>query len=265
MRVPAGWNVADRRVDPRLLLRILEILLAVAVLVQAARLAWTVFGPLDRPGVTVTVPLAAAEPRFTGFDPFFRNGGSPDVPSAAGGASGGLVLYGVRTGGGVGSAIIAGPDGAQRSYGVGDAVQPGLVLRSVAFDHVVLARGGATLKLTFPDGPAGVAAAPPAAASVFTPAAAPPLIQRFLNEADLQPRLQDGRVRGYVLQLRPGAAALQRAGLRTGDVLTRVNEQALSPETLEGLGAGLAGASELTVTYEREGRTGSAVLRSDAP
>ena len=45
-------------------------------------------------------------------------------------------------GSGLGSAILAGPDGVQDSFAVGQEVMSGVVLDAVNFDHVVLDRGG---------------------------------------------------------------------------------------------------------------------------
>lgn len=53
-------------------------------------------------------------------------------------------LHGVRHDGatGRGGAIIAGPDGAQQSFGVGDDLGDGVLLAAIAVDHVVLERNG---------------------------------------------------------------------------------------------------------------------------
>lgn len=79
-----------------------------------------------------------------------------DAFGAAGGATGGSAiegfrLFGVRSGGpGGGSAIIAGSDGVQKSYAVGETIVDGVTLASVAADHVELSRGGARATLSFP-------------------------------------------------------------------------------------------------------------------
>ena len=122
-------------------------LLATICAVQAARLFWvavTPVGPTSQwraPAVNL-VPTAARLALFSGFDPFYRL----DSPAATtqNVTSLSLVLFGVRTNesSGGGSAIIAGEDGVQNSYAVGEEVAPGVTLDSVAFDHVVLSRGG---------------------------------------------------------------------------------------------------------------------------
>jgi general secretion pathway protein C len=127
-------------------------LLALALVVQAARLFWAVVVPLgpvgagDASSASVLPPPARAA-LFASVDPFFRN-------AAIGAASGtvtalNLKLFGVNMNeaSGGGSAIIAGPDGVQRSIGVGEEVMPGVTLAGVEFDHVLLDRGGAREQL----------------------------------------------------------------------------------------------------------------------
>ena len=81
--------------------------------------------------------------RSASFDPFTRapaaNSGGQVVTSLA------LKLFGVRVNeaSGLGSAIIATPDGVQGSFAVGDEILPGVTLKSVEFDHVTIDRGGA--------------------------------------------------------------------------------------------------------------------------
>ncbi|MBP8062633.1 MAG: general secretion pathway protein, partial [Brevundimonas sp.] len=59
--------------------------------------------------------------------------------------------------------------------GVGEEVEPGLVLRSVGPDHVTLARGGSVSRLVFTDVPVGVAPVPPppSGPQTVTPTPAP--------------------------------------------------------------------------------------------
>ena len=54
-------------------------------------------------------------------------------------AAGGWKLFGVRADRrGGGSAILAGPDGKQASYGAGEEVSPGVVLPGMALPGVAL-------------------------------------------------------------------------------------------------------------------------------
>ncbi len=119
--------------------RCIEIALVLALSAQLVRLFLILLGHhVPAPMVTPTAARAPDAAILSRFDPFNREAVVSDG-AAAGGQ--GLKLFGVRTGPG-GGAIIAGPDGVQKSYGVGDEVQPGLVLSAVQGDHVVLTRAG---------------------------------------------------------------------------------------------------------------------------
>lgn len=100
--------------------------------------------------------------------------GNPPAPSQAGallaslglfGASGEVVvaaelppadlalsLKGILapTPGGAGRAILAGPDGVERSYGAGEALPGGVTLQSIERDRVVVLRGPEPLELRLP-------------------------------------------------------------------------------------------------------------------
>lgn len=113
--------------------------------VQTAGLVWAIAAPAP------PLPSAGQTSRdltiLTSFNPFL--GGDQTGAPASGQA---MRLYGVRAGPeGQGSAIIGTADGRQASYLVGETVAPGVTLQAVHDNHVVLARGAATSKLTFPD------------------------------------------------------------------------------------------------------------------
>ncbi|WP_414696340.1 type II secretion system protein N [Parasphingorhabdus sp.] len=126
---------------------IILVILAILLVVQAVRLVWLVVTPVGPVGewsasqVQVLPPQSRAA-LLSSFDPFYRS--SPEQ-SANVITSLQLTLYGVRMneGSGLGSAILAGPDGVQQSYAVGEEVMPGVTLDAVHFDHVVIDRGGA--------------------------------------------------------------------------------------------------------------------------
>ena len=124
-----------------------EALLVLLLATQAAALVWAIAAPGPSPS-TGAVAKVADLSILTRFNPFL----GIDTP-AAGQASGqAMRLYGVRAGAdGRGSAIIGSADGKQASYLVGETVAPGVTLQAVHDNHVVLARGAATTKLTFPD------------------------------------------------------------------------------------------------------------------
>jgi general secretion pathway protein C len=113
--------------------------------IQTARLAWSLLtpaGPLGAPKFT-----SAANPlQLDGFDPFFR---LQAASSSSAVTSLPLKLFGTRrdSATGLGSAIIATPDGIQSSYAVGEDIMPGVALSGVGSDEVTIERGGAKEKL----------------------------------------------------------------------------------------------------------------------
>lgn len=249
---------------------LLEAALVVLLLVQLVRFLFAVLtpvGPLGEwRGRHPVLPSAAARSAlFRSFDAFYPASTAPAGPSTV--TSLALSLKGIRVNesSGLGSAIIAGPDGVQTSYAVGDAIQPGVTLKAVAFDHVTLDRGGIEENL-FIDQSAGPAkpGAPAGAAQPASPgagglavagqgAAAP---GGNLTAAALKggvgfgPRLSDGRVTGIVVTERgPGFAS---AGFRPGDVVTQVNGRPVgSAGDLSMLQQAVAPGARISLMVER--------------
>src|SRR5829696_3473992 len=142
----------------------LELLLLALIAVQAARLVWTLVTPVGPVGDWRAAVLAApAGDSLSTFDPFFRlsPAGGPAVVTSLN-----LKLYGVREdrATGRGSAIIALPDGNQRSFGVGEEIMPGVRLASVGFDNVTIDRNGVAEQIFLDQSEAAPAAAAPPAA-----------------------------------------------------------------------------------------------------
>jgi hypothetical protein len=123
----------------------------------AARLIWaalTPAGPLGTPQVALP-----SGPVVVAVDPFF-----PAGPAAADAVSSlDLVLLGTRVdaASGRGSAILATPDGQQKSVGVGEEIMPGVKLAAVEFESVTLDRGGTREQLYIDQSGSAANAAPP--------------------------------------------------------------------------------------------------------
>lgn len=245
-----------------------EAVLMLALAIQAARLFWLVVVPPAPFGPSGPASTAAASPLATlsGSDPFSRRD-----PAATRADASGVQLYGVRgTRGPDGSAILASNDGVQAAYVVGDQVQPGITLASVAADHVVLEVAGARRRLGFATnaGQPAPAAAPsdlpsalPAAASA--PAGIDP--EQLLAQAGLRPSLEGERVIGYSVIPRGDGGVLRQAGLQADDVLLSVNGQALTPERYRSLAEDLRDAGQLTLTYRRDGETRTTTVQVKRP
>jgi general secretion pathway protein C len=239
VRLPRGlpaWLRSGRRSPREIWPMLLAGLLGALLVWQCVRLLWTLLTPLSplgawQPQAAVIASPAERRALFTSLDPFFR--GNAQGPAAATVTSAGLTLFGINlneaTGGG--SAIIAGEDGIQTSYAVGDEIAPGLKLAGVAFDHVLLDRGGARESLFLDqsgEAPVANAASPlppptpeigatggASASGEMTPAA----IKAGVGFA---PRTEEGRVTGIVVQPQGDGAAFRAAGLRPGDVIRSV-------------------------------------------
>ncbi len=237
-----------------LLIALLTCLLAI----QVARLFWTTVIPVGPLGDwrARAVDVVSPEGRislFSGFDPFFRNDTAPTTDSVT---SLSLTLFGIRanTSSGGGSAIIAGEDGVQNSYGVGEEVMPGVVLDAVAFDHIILSRGGVKESLYLDQSvPAETVSAAPAAG----PAASPAAGDVSLNAESLQksigfaPRNEGGRVTGLVLQPRDDGTVLRMAGFQPGDIVVSVNGRPVS--SAADIASQLRPGARLSIEVERGG------------
>jgi len=185
-----------------------------------------------------------------------------------------------------GIAVIAGADGSERAFRVGEDVVAGVRLAAVHPDRVVLARAGGEETLRLPRdtnlAPADIVRATPASAGSTSPrvasaapasaasaapqgAAAPSAAQRTIarlkrNPAELMQRVQvapvfdNGRMTGVRID---GADAelAGAAGLRVGDVVTSVNGTPVdSPARAQQILTGLGAASSVRVTVLRDGK-----------
>ena len=255
--------------------RLLELALVALLLVQLVRLIWTVLAPVgpmgEWRGRHAMIPSADARAAlFRGFDPFYpapRSGATTqNVTSLA------LTLFGVRVneGSGLGSAIIAGSDGEQNSYAIGDEIVPGVTLKAVLFDHVVIDRGGAE-ETIFLDQSNPVTPVTPETAAKASGAGgdmdstafraedgsgpARPVAGKLTADAlkagiGFGPRMSDGRITGIIVsQKGPG---FQAAGFRAGDIITQINGRPVgSADDLSVLQQALVPGARISVMVER--------------
>lgn len=249
-------------------------LLLMALAIQIARIMLVMVTPVGpvgdwRPAPVNNVPSSARAALFSGFDPFFRGeaaaGGTQNVTSLN------LTLYGIRfnENSGGGSAIIAAEDGVQNSYAVGEEVTPGVVLDAVAFDHVILSRGGVKESLfldqSVPAETVGTGAA--AATGVMPPLPASTGAQ--LNADSLQksiglaPRNEGGRVTGLVLQPRDDGTMMRLAGFQDGDVVVAVNGRPVS--SAADVASQFRPGTRLSVEVERAGSKIPIALNLEKP
>lgn len=221
---PAGWAIG---------------ITGLFAAIQLVRLFWVIVTPVSpvgdwKPRSAEIMPASARAALFASFDPFF----STEAPSANGNeivTSLKLVLFGIRSNesSGGGSAIIAGEDGIQNSYGVGEEVMPGVTLESVAFDHVVLNHNGAKETLYLDQSVPAETVSPTGAAAPISPTTASAGNISF-NAQTLQqnigaaPRNEGGKVTGIVLSAKDDGSMLRNAGFQPGDVIVGINGRPVS-------------------------------------
>ena len=236
---------------------------AAICLTLAANLFWILFAPVGSVGNWAARPpiiLTASEREglFSSFDPFARSAAQVDAPANITSLS--LTLFGTRfnefTGGG--SAILAGADGVQQSYDVGDEVMPGVVLAKVAFDHVVLSQNGAEESLYMDQstpaetvGGAEVAqpAVPPTTAAQTSSDEVKLNASTLRDSIGVAPRNVGGKVTGLVLSAKDDGAMMKNAGLAPGDIIVSINGRPVgSPAEIS---AQLRPGAKLTLEVER--------------
>lgn len=230
---------ADRATD------LFALAVVVSVGLAAGPVTWRLLGRDD--GRRSVAAVAAAPPaaavdltplrRFAPFGSKVALAGVPGDPTALGLQLRGVLLARPAS---ASSALIAAAGGPARGYAVGSALPGGAILDSVEFDLVVLRVGGRLVTLALPVKPGG------ASATATAPAAAPatiPVAGVSPAAATLAP-IEAYRARaGDPLSLLGslGATAgpdgyrigttmsedLRRAGLQPGDIVEKVNGEAL--------------------------------------
>jgi general secretion pathway protein C len=240
---------------------LLEAALLALIAIQCARLVWTIVTPVGPVGEwsAGSAPQLASPEILTGFDPFFRlTGGGPATITSLN-----LKLFGIRQdqASGRGSAIIATSDGRQKSFAVGEEIEPGVVLKAVAFDNVTISRGGADEQLFMDQSQTPTTMTPPGASSVAPP---PPAVQPGTSvppsnvppppQVSLQPRMNGSQLTGVTVRPLGNDQGFRALGLAPGDVVTMVNGRRIrSSEQVRTMAAELA-SPRVTLQVERDGR-----------
>lgn len=252
-------NGFARRIPDHAILAGAEALMLVALSLVGAQLMWTIVTPVDPFGDWQPRRADAAQAvdpaMLAGFDPFFRTADA-SAPTAVSTLALSLLGTRVDTVSGRGSAIIATEDGKQSSFMVGEEVVPGVRLKSVGFDEVVLDRGGSAESL-FLDQSGSAAPVTPAGAGDPPVAATAPGGSRARLAADIMvtPRLNGSTISGYVLAPKGSGAAFAAAGLRAGDVLVSVDGAAVSTIADPASLARRLDAGDVAIGIERGGQT----------
>lgn len=235
--------------------------LAALCIALLANLFWIVVGPVGSVGrwkaaapVTIDAPGRAA--LYGAFDPFSRSTAVSDGTVTVTSLS--LTLFGTRVNenSGSGSAILAGADGVQQSYAVGEEILPGVTLTAVAFDHVVLSRNGVKESLFMDQ---SVPAETVGAAAAAAPAPVAPAINNSgevrINSTALRdavgaaPRTEGGKVTGLILSAKDDGMMLRNAGLAPGDIVVSINGRPVG--SAADIAAQMRPGAKLTLEVER--------------
>jgi general secretion pathway protein C len=240
------------------------------IALQLARLIWVVVTPVGPVGdwrAAGSEPPPASTYAIGSFDPFFRLSGSTGPVTVT---SLNLKLFGIRQdqASGQGSAIIAGSNGEQRSFAVGEEIEPGVVLKAVDFDSVTISRGGADEQLFMDQSQQPATAAPPAApqtapppvvvqpSTAVEPGSRPvPPSKLYPNEVSMAPRMNGTQLTGVTVQPQGNGNGLRALGLAPGDVVTAVNGRRLrTADQLQGILAEQGSVRTVSLQVERGGR-----------
>lgn len=253
-----------------------ESLLMVTVGVLVGRLAWVALAPTDADApLQESATLSSESPKAEGgaphtilltqMNPFGR---APQTFAAEGQAAIetalDIKLCGVRSVSGnaaASSAVISFPDGAQKRFVPGDEVMPGILLVNVTSDAIHLSRNGSIESLslypyrTAPFEPDAEMLAPSEARAYASDAAAPlPEITPAALAADtaMTPEFRSGEVSGYRLEPR-GAGAFEAAGLQSGDLILRINGQAIEGLRPDQIHQSVSTSSDVALDIVRQG------------
>ncbi len=246
---------------------LLAAILALAIVIQGVRLFWTMVTPVApvgdwRPKVPQPMDAAAQSALFASFDPFFRQQAAAEGNEKVTSLS--LTLFGIRSNeaSGAGSAIIADSEGVQYSYLTGEEIMPGVTLHAVAFDHVVLSNNGSLEKLFLDQSVPAETVGGEEQDATPQPTPEPNAVaggdvqlnpQSLASSIQLAPRNEGGAVTGLVVSAKDDGAMMRAAGLRAGDIITKVNGQAIS--SAADMISQLRPGARLSVEVERGAQT----------
>ncbi|WP_291072210.1 type II secretion system protein N [Hyphomonas sp.] len=163
------------------------------------------------------------------------------------------------------SAVISYPDGHQARFVPGDQVMPGVVLVNVTVDSVHLSRDGtlellslypANHELFAPSTPTPETAPSMDSAALFTSADIAPAFEvtpaSLAADTILTPEYRGGQVSGYRLAPR-GNGAFEEAGLKAGDLILRINGQAIEGMRPDQINRTVATGTDVALDVVRQG------------
>ncbi len=166
----------------------------------------------------------------------------------------------------LGSATLRTPDNREASYKIGEEVMNNVTLQAVTGRYVVLDVSGDLQRLTFDrEGEASLIGTPRTGEGNIKMTGknpAPALSGRPINASDLlkvvrlNPKFDQGRLVGHVIQSRGDETVLSGLGLQSGDIVTAINGKSLIQGRLDlqELALTLQNAGTVRLDIERNGR-----------
>ncbi len=161
------------------------------------------------------------------FDPFHRDAPVSSAPTSISAPETTLDLkvFGMRAdiGGNSSSAIIQTPDNKQASYFLGDEIIPGVTLKQVEIDYVILNRNGVLERLSRQgkaEDEQNIMLALAAKTLSFKAA-------DLINDVRFYPHREGRNVIGYRIRARRGGA-LEKYGFQSRDMITAINGESLT-------------------------------------
>lgn len=250
-------------------------LAAVSLGVAAGPVVWHLLGQARTGTPTLDVQAAGAPPvaadisAIVAFAPF--GDPAPSVapaPAAIPATQLGLTLLGltIANPANASRAIIGGGDQPVASYASGDAITPDVTLSEVRADHVILLVNGAPEALFFAASDGGATApalniVPIIAAGPADPTNPDAVIAYYRDEILQNPQAVLDRLGlqatadGYLIS-DAADPDVRRAGFRPGDLVTRVNGQAVGDVARDQVYFDdIAAAGRATVEVQRAGQT----------
>lgn len=230
--------------------RLLAAVAVVAVAAMLARLTWIWIegGPAMGTAHSVKASLAGSSGGsvdLAGLGLFgeVARRASPKPRPVSGRTAHNLHLSGVYLASGAASyAMLAPPNVIPLVYAVGDAVQPGITVTAIHADHVLLDNNGHSERLALPDGSGSLgvqvkASAPPVSGGdvVVVDKLARRKLERYRKQllgnplavaGVIQgvPVVRNGQVVGFRLSNGRDPTLMEQLGLRTNDVLKKLND-----------------------------------------
>lgn len=280
----AAANLQDRilRFEPGVRL-LVEIGLVVAIALICARLVWLAVAPQpavaaykERPLPTMMVGEAqrveADLSLLVRSNPFEGAGVAAEVVEDAPETQLNLRMIGgfSATNGRAGSAYIIMPNNQQQRFVEGDEVLPGVVLKRVLSDRLILTRNGADEILFENDRSRGLSVIGDGSTPGEPRDVAPAPVSTRIDDPDVLLRLvalsearSNGSVIGYRLEARSDLEGFQALGFQPGDVLIRVNGQAVGDIDIAEMVDAMGAYQEALLEIDRGGNAVQIILEFD--